>query len=730
MTVDEVLVHDKIMVLQFCLWMLQFLPAWSPTVHAKYNSPPEIVIPVRVTDTAGGHNSSLGWLSYGLRFGGERHIITMKRTKYFISRNFLLLTYTDQGDLRGEQPFVRSDCYYHGHVDGDPDSTVIIHTCLGSLQGILEINGTAYEIMPKNLTSKFEHLIHKIDREDSELHSMRCGLTDEEIARQMKIQESKDSTLMQSQYENWWTHHKYLEYFVVIDNQRYVYRANNVTICMLETFEIVNGLNGYYLQIDISVIITTLQVWTQINEVNVTRSIGQVLGDFCSWKNRHFQNHIRHDLAHLLPRQGYGGTLGLAYVGTVCTSYNCAVNSFMSDTITDLSFIIAHEMGHNLGMNHDEKYCTCGLSNCIMAPAKSNSPRFSNCSYNEMYSTITRRNCLNNDPDIFVTINLTLCGNNVVEEGEECDCGSLASCLHDPCCSEDCVFKPNAECAQGLCCKDCKFKPPGTVCRRPRNECDLPEWCNGTSAECPEDVYKKDGSPCRGDGYCYKMKCPKREEHCQRLFGKTARSANKNCYMKVNKQGDRFGNCGNDSSNYRRCDNADVLCGRIQCENVTQIPWRRSHETVHWTHFNNVNCWSIDYHFGMTLADSGAVTDGTGCGQDLICVNRKCIHKFDLLSNCSASQCNMKGVCNNKHHCHCDVNWEPPDCQLSGFGGSIDSGPPPRIRKSNIGMLILGLMIFFLVLFSLIFLITRKKSRRKLKEMLYSNTEPSIDDKA
>uniref|UniRef100_UPI00202163D6 disintegrin and metalloproteinase domain-containing protein 26A-like n=1 Tax=Myodes glareolus TaxID=447135 RepID=UPI00202163D6 len=709
-------------------WMLHFLSAWSPTVHAKYSSPPEVVIPVRVTDTRT-HDSSLGWLSYGLRFGGERHIITMKPTKYFISRNFLLLTYTDQGDLHAEQPFVKTDCYYHGHVDGDPESTVIINTCLGSLQGMLEINGTAYEIMPKNLTSTFEHLIYRIDREDSELRSMRCGLTDEEIARQVRIQESQDSTLMQSHYENWWTHHKYLEYFVVVDNQRYVYRENNVTTCMLEMFEIVNRLNGYYLQIDVSVIITTLQVWTQTNEVNVTNGMGKVLGDFCDWKDRVFGNVIRHDLAHLFARQGYGGTLGLAFVGTVCTEYNCAVNSFMSNKLSDLSFIIAHEMGHNLGMYHDEEYCTCGLKNCIMAPAKSNSPKFSNCSYQQMFSTITRRNCLNNDPDIVVTMNLTFCGNDVVEEGEQCDCGSLASCLHEPCCSEGCVFKPNAECARGLCCKDCKFKPPGTVCRRQKNECDLPEWCNGTSAECPEDVYKKDGSPCGGDGYCYKMECPKREEHCQRLFGKTARSANKDCYVKMNKQGDRFGNCGNDSHNYQRCDDADVLCGRIQCENVTEIPLRRSHETVHWTHLNNVNCWSMDYHFGMTLEDSAAVTDGTGCGKNQLCINRKCVNNSVLLSNCTILQCNMKGVCNNKHHCHCDVNWEPPHCLLSGFGGSIDSGPPPRTHKFNIGRLILGLLIFFLVLFSLIFLITRKKFHHKLRELLYSNTEPGIDGK-
>ncbi|XP_040587907.1 disintegrin and metalloproteinase domain-containing protein 26A-like [Mesocricetus auratus] len=686
------------MVLQLCLWIVLFLSTWAPTTHAEYSSPPEVVIPLRVTDTRI-HSSSPDWLSYSLRFGGERHIITMKPTKYFISRNFLLLTYTDQGDLLAEQPFVQTDCYYQGNVDGDPDSMVIINTCLGGLQGMLEINGTVYEIMPQKSTSTFEHLAYKIESEDSESFSMRCALTEEEIARQKKIQESKDPILMQSQYENWWTHHKYLEYFVVIDNKRYVYRNNNITTCIHDILQIVNGINGYYLQIDIEVILTTLQVWSEQNHINVEENIYSVLNSFCSWKQRNIGNQIRYDIIHLFPRQGYGIYLGLAHLGTLCSRYNCAVNSFASDSIAELAFVLAHEMGHNLGMHHDDRDCTCGISSCIMAAHKSNSHRFSNCSYAYLYDTITRKTCLHNFPEEVVGSNLTWCGNNIVEEGEQCDCGSPQLCENDPCCRPDCAFKPGAECAFGLCCKDCKLIPTGTVCRKQNNECDLPEWCNGTSAKCPEDVYVEDGHLCSGSGYCYKSVCHKHEKHCQTIFGKGAKSANEICYMELNKRGDRFGNCGNNSYNYIQCNSNDVLCGRIQCENITELPHTGKHETVHWTHIKNVTCWTVDYHFGITKADIGAVKDGTPCGLDHLCIDRKCVNNSFLLSNCSATHCHKRGVCNNKHHCHCDVRWEPPDCRVRGFGGSIDSGPPPgRFSKSTRGKYLAFFLILFVVL--------------------------------
>lgn len=43
------------------------------------------------------------------------------------------------------------------------------------------------------------------------------------------------------------------------------------------------------------------------------------------------------------------------------------------------------------------------------------------------------------------------------------------------------------------------MRDPGTVCRSTDHECDLPEYCNGESEYCPEDIFKIDGLPCAGE---------------------------------------------------------------------------------------------------------------------------------------------------------------------------------------------------------------------------------------
>lgn len=136
------------------------------------------------------------------------------------------------------------------------------------------------------------------------------------------------------------------------------------------------------------------------------------------------------------------------------------------------------------------------------------------------------RNFLKIDFDSMIIHQLEIerrnCGNKIVEDDEECDCGTSEECENDPCCdSITCKLKTEAECADGLCCDNCKvswilfkllfisyieweldclfdpqLRPRGIICRDSRNECDIPEYCTGDSGQCPKDVYKKNGQSC------------------------------------------------------------------------------------------------------------------------------------------------------------------------------------------------------------------------------------------
>ncbi|XP_061485722.1 disintegrin and metalloproteinase domain-containing protein 20-like [Rhineura floridana] len=253
----------------------------------------------------------------------------------------------------------------------------------------------------------------------------------------------------------------------------------------------------------------------------------------------------------------------------------------------------------------------------------------------------------------------------------------LSECRRNGCCQKDCKFLPDIDCLYGLCCEKCMYLGEGRACREAASECDLPEYCNGTSANCPPDVHKQDGTPCSNSNHCFMGNCLDLHKHCTALFGQGAKQAPLSCFKEVNMRGDRTGNCGEDGLKYKKCDEEDVLCGRLQCIHIKKIPKMLTRQAVVQTPVEDTLCWGVEFHLGRDIYDLGAVRDGTTCGIDKICRNRSCVDRDILNYDCDFSKCNNRGVCNSKRNCHCSYGWAPPFCSGRGFGGSIDSGPPP-----------------------------------------------------
>ncbi|XP_036768926.2 disintegrin and metalloproteinase domain-containing protein 21 [Manis pentadactyla] len=677
------------------------------TVPSQHLRSPEVVIPLKVTGRGRGAKAP-GWLSYSLQFGGQRHIVHMKVKKLLVSRHLPVFSYTDQNALQKDRPFVPDDCYYHGYVEGVPESLVALSTCSGGFRGMLQINDLAYEITPIRHSTTFEHLVYKINTNETQFPPMRCGLTEKETAfQQLEFEEAKKSTLKQISTNTWRTHSLFLELVVVVDHNFLIYSQSNFSVVEENVLLVVNIVDSIYQQLDTYVILIGIEIWNHGNVIPMI-SIEQVLKDFSQWKQISLSQ-LQYDAAHIFIKNSLLSVLGIAYVAGICRPpIDCGVNNFQGDPWSLFALTVAHELGHTLGMRHDEEFCLCGQSGCIMNAIRVPAERFTNCSYADFTkTTLNQGSCLHNLPSPGEVFMPKRCGNGVVEGEEECDCGPVKQCERDPCCLLNCTLRPGAACAFGLCCKDCKFMPSGELCRHQANECDLPEWCNGTSHQCPEDVYVQDGIPCSDSAYCYQKRCNNHDEQCREIFGEGARSASQSCYEEINSQGSRFGHCGINGMTYLKCNASNIFCGRVQCENVKHIPQHSDHSVLQRTHINGVTCWSIDYHLGMGIPDVGEVKDGTTCGPKKICIHKKCVSLPLLSQVCLPETCKMKGICNNKHHCHCNYGWSPPYCLHRGYGGSVESGPAPARRVFLPLVVSLSVSVLFL-LSTAIFMSLRK----------------------
>ncbi|KAF4985759.1 hypothetical protein FDECE_16336 [Fusarium decemcellulare] len=317
--------------------------------------------------------------------------------------------------------------------------------------------------------------------------------------------------------------------------------------------------------------------------------------------------------------------VGLAWLGQLCRSGSSdnAGGEGKNETVASANVVVktsaewqvfAHETGHTFGAVHDCSDTTCPVSsdaqsccplsksscnaqgNYIMNPStKEGITDFSPCSIGNICSGFKRNvkmECLTDNKGI-KTITGSQCGNGIVEEGEDCDCGGEESCADNPCCTSKCKFRGEAECdfTNEDCCTDkCKFASSGTVCRESTGPCDPEEKCAGNNANCPKDEHKNDGDNC-GDGLqCASGQCTSRDEQCQARYQNTTsrevEACSDSCLISCRYSDAGDGVCTQRNQNFLdgtpcggggKCDNGECK-GRSTWKQI--VEWFEDHKNI------------------------------------------------------------------------------------------------------------------------------------------------------
>ncbi|XP_044053408.1 disintegrin and metalloproteinase domain-containing protein 9 isoform X1 [Siniperca chuatsi] len=648
-------------------------------------------------------------VSYVITVDGDDRVVHLERNELLLPADFTVFSYSHNGSLITSRPPVQNHCHYQGFVQDMEGSSVAMSICNG-LRGVLHLTGDSYGIEPLD-SAPDQHLVYRL--QDVTSQPRGCGTPHRD-------ERDHNNATEHAQYKTEEIHHRqhsrmkravlhqthYVELLLVVDYDRFNYMNRNETAVREEMVHLANFVDSIYIQLNIRVVLVGLEIWSQQNPISTDGGAGEVLSRFTQWRERELVPRRRHDSAQLILKKSFGGTAGMAFVSTVCSrSHGGGINAFANNNVPSFASIVAHELGHNLGMNHDDgRTCTCGAPACIMNSGATGSRNFSSCSADDFEKMIllTGGSCLLNVPRPDEAYSAPYCGNRLVDVGEECDCGSQKECEEDPCCEyHTCKLKPGAQCAYGECCSNCQYMPGGTVCRSSTDECDLPEYCNGSSSLCQSDVFVQNGQPCRNQqAYCYNGKCRHYDGQCQAIFGSKAKAAPEICFKDVNSKGDRFGNCGYHNYGYKKCESRNAQCGKLQCSNVQMVTVFGIEPSIISTPIAGAKCYGVDFMLGSDVPDPGMVNEGTKCGDNKVCMNFECRSADILNYDCDVEKkCHGHGVCNSNKNCHCDDGWAAPFCEVKGYGGSVDSGPTWNDKDTSLRD---GLLVFFFLVLPLL----------------------------
>ncbi|XP_063983503.1 disintegrin and metalloproteinase domain-containing protein 33 isoform X5 [Diachasmimorpha longicaudata] len=588
-------------------------------------------------------------------------------------------------------------CYYHGTVRDYPGASAAFHTCNG-VSGVIHLGNETFVIQPfygGDLSQRHPHVIFEARTKANK----GCGIASNIERRLTKNRRQKhvlglSETIGDRYKRDVREATKYIETAMVIDKAMFDKRNGSSRAEVVhDAIQVANIADLYFRTLNTRVSVVYIETWSGGNQAQIESGmeINRAIQNFNDYIVRKMYKSTQDTIQMLTGETFQGGESGVAAHATVCSPKSVGISVDLNTYEPHLlAGTMAHMIGHNIGMQHDDgrENCYCrDWHGCIMAQsivgADNVQPyKFSECSKADYEEALKAAHgiCLFNKPNELET---RLCGNRVIDADEECDCGTLDDCPDiDPCCDPiTCKLKAEAECASGPCCNECKLLPRGSICRESSNECDLPEVCTGESGQCPVDLYKKNGKPCaNNESFCFSGFCPDLNVQCTQVWGDQGKAGDMQCFEQFNSKGSINGHCGTDSAgHFVKCESGNVRCGSLQCQDGSEQPvidgmdpsWSRTIISIRGKEYEcKATSGKVE---GKDLPGMGLVHDGTSCGDNLICVNQTCTNVFPYIDQgkCPSNQhdleCSGNGVCTNVNKCHCEPGWSGPDCSIQSY---------------------------------------------------------------
>uniref|UniRef100_A0A4W3GWL2 Peptidase M12B domain-containing protein n=1 Tax=Callorhinchus milii TaxID=7868 RepID=A0A4W3GWL2_CALMI len=168
----------------------------------------------------------------------------------------------------------------------------------------------------------------------------------------------------------------------------------------------------YYSQLNIKIFLVGIEIWNKENKVPISYNSSIALRDFMRWSSTELLPRKHYDYAQLISGVSFSEySLGETYLAKMCTGDMSG--GVVKDTklgSRKVANYVTHEIGHNLGMPHDDKHshCPAGQGTCLMSRYSRlwEIPMFSDSSKNHLNRFLTDKNkdisCLLDQPDNWI----------------------------------------------------------------------------------------------------------------------------------------------------------------------------------------------------------------------------------------------------------------------------------------------------------------------------------------